>query len=238
MPAGNIVAVVRKQEHADKIAKNLGVDAVVAAIGDGPAMEKVVLEKDGKLPPSLRAGRPFEADDWAANKKTVDVVIHTASSGDFSLASPLLEALGKQKAKTGRPVYFVHTSGTSCLADVTGWKTGVVSDADPIYQQEKTLEPYWFRDVRWTYKLLFVLNLCMTLLSSLRDQSCTTIGMGEELETRKNLTLEEPTQVNIAVYEKAAELGIQVHIVIVPYICESPYTCTTRSHPLFVETTL
>jgi hypothetical protein len=75
-------------------------------------------------------------------------VIHNASSGDFALAKPLLEALGKKKENTGRPVYFVHTSGTSSLADTTGWKTGVVSDTDPIYEQEKTLEPYWFRDVR------------------------------------------------------------------------------------------
>lgn len=49
MPAGNVIAVLRKQEHADKIAKNLGVDTVVGDIGDGPFIEKVVLEKDGKL---------------------------------------------------------------------------------------------------------------------------------------------------------------------------------------------
>lgn len=33
-------------------------------------------------------------------------------------------------------------------------------------------------------------------------------------------------QVNIAVYEKSKELGIQLHIVIVPFICESTYICT------------
>jgi hypothetical protein len=50
VPAGNIIAVLRKQEHADKIAKNLGVDTVVGDIGDSLFIEKIVLEKDGKLP--------------------------------------------------------------------------------------------------------------------------------------------------------------------------------------------
>lgn len=114
IPAGDIIAVVRKEEHAAKMSK-LGVQAPIVALDDGPAIEKLVLDND------------------------VGIIVHCANAQEISLAQTLLEALAKQKEKTGQEVHYVHTSGTSAYTDRTGWIHGPVRDTDPLYELEKQI---------------------------------------------------------------------------------------------------
>lgn len=47
VPTGDIIAVVRKEEHVVKMAK-LGIEVIVTALSGKAAMERVVLDNDGK----------------------------------------------------------------------------------------------------------------------------------------------------------------------------------------------
>jgi hypothetical protein len=52
---------------------------------------------------STSTGNECDTDDGS-----VGVVIHTASSLNFGLAAPLINALSKQKEITGDETYFIH----------------------------------------------------------------------------------------------------------------------------------
>ncbi|CAG9950270.1 unnamed protein product [Clonostachys rosea f. rosea IK726] len=121
VPPRNIVAVVRSNKQALELSA-LGIDAVHVDLGDTDAITQLVLEKD------------------------IDVVVHCASATDASLAKPLLSGLGRRIQQTGKAAYFIHTSGASAFADLTGWPHGKVSDTDQVHGLVKQVPtPYVVR---------------------------------------------------------------------------------------------
>ncbi|KAL2068512.1 hypothetical protein VTL71DRAFT_14849 [Oculimacula yallundae] len=110
--------------------------------------EKVQTLKDLGVTPIL-----FQSlDESEFLRKTAsehDVVIHTASGYHTSSAKSLILGLGDRVATTGAKVHYIHTSGTSNLADqpITGAYTEshIFSDTEEIYAYEKAreaLQPY------------------------------------------------------------------------------------------------
>ncbi|KAH7128021.1 hypothetical protein B0J13DRAFT_646173 [Dactylonectria estremocensis] len=116
-----IIAVVRSEEQKRSVS-TLGVTVVGLDLSDNEEMIKVIL------------------------KHNVDIVIHCASAADASLAKPLLLGLKKRMQESGKPAYFVHTSGASSFADTTGWHHGPIKDTDPVYDLMKQITtPYVIR---------------------------------------------------------------------------------------------
>ncbi|KAK2026332.1 NAD dependent epimerase/dehydratase [Colletotrichum zoysiae] len=114
----DITALVRKQEQADLL-KQKGVKAIVF---------------DG-------------LDDSDFLRKTAgeyDYVIHTPTGFHTSSAVALIEGLAQRKMQTGKDVHFIHTSGTSNLAERVGKKeTGEVhewSDLENVFEFEEEKE--------------------------------------------------------------------------------------------------
>ncbi|VUC23390.1 unnamed protein product [Clonostachys rosea] len=119
--AQNVIAVVRSDKQALELSA-LGIDAVHVDLGDTDAITRLILEKD------------------------IDLVVHCASATDASLAKPLLLGLGKRIQQTGKAAYFIHTSGASAFADLTGWTHGKISDTDQVHALVKQIStPYVVR---------------------------------------------------------------------------------------------
>ncbi|KAE9580179.1 hypotheticall protein [Colletotrichum fructicola] len=83
-----------------------------------------------------------------------DVIIHIANSFHKASAEAMLQGLHDRKAKTGKTGIFIHTSGTSNVADFPITKkyrgTRVFDDKEDIFSYEKSLdlqEPYQNRSV-------------------------------------------------------------------------------------------
>ncbi|MCJ1329775.1 hypothetical protein MMC10_006455 [Thelotrema lepadinum] len=68
----------------------------------------------------------------------INIVIHTASSIDPTLALNLVTALAKQKQASGEQTYFIHTSGLSAFYSLTGWPAGETKDT-AVFKVEKRL---------------------------------------------------------------------------------------------------
>ena len=82
-----------------------------------------------------------------------DVIIHTASGFHTECAKSLLSGLALRKQRTGKDVYYMHTSGTSNLADspllglYPDYPHGIFSDRDPAH----TLATLRAMNERYTY---------------------------------------------------------------------------------------
>jgi nucleoside-diphosphate-sugar epimerase len=80
-----------------------------------------------------------------------DVVVHAANGYHIPSAKALLAGLAQRKAKTGKPVHYIHNSGTSNFGNrpVSGKyleEPRVFSDKDDVYAYEK------FREEKEQYK--------------------------------------------------------------------------------------
>ncbi|KAF4967482.1 hypothetical protein FSARC_4977 [Fusarium sarcochroum] len=75
-----------------------------------------------------------------------DIVIHAANGYHTASAKALIQGLAERKAKTGKPVHYIHNSGTSNVADrpISGANLGetprIFSDKEDIYTYEKARE--------------------------------------------------------------------------------------------------
>ncbi|KAL2856491.1 hypothetical protein BJY01DRAFT_203452 [Aspergillus pseudoustus] len=118
----SIWAIVRSEAQADSL-RPLQVNTVQAGLTDEDAVKKVVLNN------------------------SIDIVIHTVSAVDYTLAVPLLKALKTRKDQTGQHVHFIHTSGVTAFADKTGWPYGVAKESDDLYALQKAVTtPYPLRE--------------------------------------------------------------------------------------------
>ncbi|KAL0938112.1 nad dependent epimerase dehydratase family protein [Colletotrichum truncatum] len=113
-----ITALVRKQEQVDLL-KQRGVNAVLFnGLDDSEQLRKA-------------------ASDF-------DYVIHAPTGFHTSSAVALIEGLGERKKQTGKEVHFIHTSGTSNLAQRTITKpAGEVhewSDKEKVFEFEEQKE--------------------------------------------------------------------------------------------------
>ncbi|PMD21477.1 NAD(P)-binding protein [Hyaloscypha hepaticicola] len=72
-------------------------------------------------------------------KHNINIVVHTASSLDLTLALNLLAGLAEQQKASESNAYFIHTSGLSAFCPETGWPQGVMKDSGPIFETEKQL---------------------------------------------------------------------------------------------------
>jgi nucleoside-diphosphate-sugar epimerase len=89
-------------------------------------------------------------DDLDAVKQAAsehDIVINAASASHDKSAVAIVQGLAERKKRTGGAVHYIHTSGTSILADqpISGKKVDlrIYSDtADDIYEYEKGRDPY------------------------------------------------------------------------------------------------
>ncbi|PVH69124.1 NAD(P)-binding protein [Cadophora sp. DSE1049] len=115
LKGSRIIAAVRSDEQA-KLLSEAAINALQLDLTD----EKVVL--DGLV------------------KHNINIVIHTASSLDPTLAFNLLAGLAEQQKASGSKAYFIHTSGLSAFCPKTGWPEGDMKDSGPIFETEKQLE--------------------------------------------------------------------------------------------------
>ncbi|KAI8623861.1 NAD(P)-binding protein [Xylariaceae sp. FL1651] len=76
----------------------------------------------------------------AVVRNEIDIVVHTASSIDPSLAVNLINALGKRRVITGKDTYYIHSSVTTGYSKEGGWPYGTVKDTDSVYKLEKELD--------------------------------------------------------------------------------------------------
>ncbi|KAK2060058.1 NAD dependent epimerase/dehydratase [Colletotrichum caudatum] len=114
----DITALVRKQEQADLL-KHKGVEAIVFdGLDDSDFLRRTASE--------------------------YDYVIHTPTGFHTSSAVALIEGLAQRKMQTGKDVHFIHTSGTSNLAERVGKKEmGEVhewSDLENVFEFEEEKE--------------------------------------------------------------------------------------------------
>ncbi|KAI1378883.1 NAD(P)-binding protein [Hypoxylon crocopeplum] len=113
--AVNISAAVRTEEQAKSLSK-LGVNVVQVNLKDETAVREAVLGNE------------------------IDIIVHTASSSDSSLASHLINSLGQRRKVSGEQTYFIHSSITTLFSEEGGWPYGEVRDTDPIFEKEKEIE--------------------------------------------------------------------------------------------------
>jgi nucleoside-diphosphate-sugar epimerase len=76
---------------------------------------------------------------------THDIVVHAANGYHIPSVKALLAGLARRKAKTGKPVHYIHNSGTSNFGNrpVSGKyleEPRVFSDKDDVYAYEKSRE--------------------------------------------------------------------------------------------------
>ncbi|KAJ0426821.1 hypothetical protein BJY00DRAFT_271035 [Aspergillus carlsbadensis] len=122
VPPSSIWAIVRSDAQAESL-KPLGVNTTQIALTDDVEIKQVILDN------------------------SIDIVIHTVSVVDPTLAASLLNALKARKELTKRPVHFIHTSGVSAFADKTGWTHGVAKETDDLYELQRGSEaPYPVRE--------------------------------------------------------------------------------------------
>ncbi|KAL2783365.1 hypothetical protein BJX66DRAFT_131247 [Aspergillus keveii] len=114
VPPSSIWAIVRSDTQAESV-EHLQVNAVQVALTDEGGIQRAILDNG------------------------IDIVIHTVSVVDPTLAASLLNALKARKASTNRPVYFIYNSGVSAFADKTGWPYGVAKETDDLYELQKGL---------------------------------------------------------------------------------------------------
>ncbi|KAL2813003.1 hypothetical protein BJX63DRAFT_432291 [Aspergillus granulosus] len=112
VPPSSICTIVRSSAQAESL-KPLKVKTVQASLTDEDAIRSVVLDN------------------------AVDIVIHTVSAVDYTLAAPLLKALKARKEQTKQAMHFIHTSGISAFADKTGWPHGVAEETDDLFELQK-----------------------------------------------------------------------------------------------------
>ncbi|KAF4493402.1 hypothetical protein FAGAP_10475 [Fusarium agapanthi] len=67
----------------------------------------------------------------------INVIVHAANSIDPGLTLPLINGLAKQKEATGKPTYFIHTSGLSAFYANSGWPRTINTDTDAVFETEK-----------------------------------------------------------------------------------------------------
>lgn len=137
-----------------------------------------------------------------------DVVIHTASGYHTASARALIEGLGiRKKSKPDADLYYIHTSGTSNLADrpisQTYTESRVFSDKDSdIYKylkQRDTIEPYPQR----TTDLVVVEAGEVEGVPTTIIMSPTIYGLGSGKFNR--LTIQYPLQMKSAIGSGRAE---------------------------------
>ncbi|CAI6307679.1 unnamed protein product [Periconia digitata] len=110
-----ITAAVRSDEQVAALQTLKNVKVIQLKLDDEEAVANAILEHE------------------------IDIVIQTVSSVNATLSLPLVSALGKRKAQTGKPTYYVHTSGLSAFYIATGWPEGNTSDRDPLFETAKEL---------------------------------------------------------------------------------------------------
>ncbi|KAL3462185.1 hypothetical protein BJX64DRAFT_288519 [Aspergillus heterothallicus] len=122
VPPSKIWAIVRSDAQADSL-EPLGVNVIQAALTEADAVARIVLDNG------------------------IDLIIHTVSSVDHTLAASLLSALKSRKEETGLPVHFIHTSGVSAFADKAGWPHGPAKENDDLYELQAAITtPYPVRE--------------------------------------------------------------------------------------------
>ncbi|KAF5238324.1 hypothetical protein FANTH_10356 [Fusarium anthophilum] len=67
----------------------------------------------------------------------ISVIVHAANSIDPGLTLHLINGLAKQKEATGKPTYFIHTSGLSAFYANSGWPCTINTDTDAVFETEK-----------------------------------------------------------------------------------------------------
>jgi nucleoside-diphosphate-sugar epimerase len=109
-------------------ASNFHITALIR--GDNERINKLA---SLNITPLLGSNESFEVIEKAAQNS--HVVIHTAnSSDDLPSAKAIISGLNKRTKETGKPVIYIHTSGTCVIAeDVRGYKGSdtVYSDLNP-----------------------------------------------------------------------------------------------------------
>ncbi|KAJ3943977.1 uncharacterized protein N0V96_005497 [Colletotrichum fioriniae] len=114
----SITTLVRRQEQADILSQK-GIHAIIfTGLDDSQFLTKIASEHD--------------------------YVIHTPTGFHTGSAVALLEGLAERKKQTGRDVHFIHTSGTSNLAERTiTQQSGDIhqwSDKEKVYEHEEKKE--------------------------------------------------------------------------------------------------
>ncbi|KAJ4356343.1 uncharacterized protein N0V89_004375 [Didymosphaeria variabile] len=112
--AATLNAVVRTEEQAQALSK-LSVNVLRFEINDEAAVTAAVEQNE------------------------IDIIVHAANSSDPLLVINLIQALGRRRAATGKPVYFIHSSVTTLFSEEAGWPHGMLKDTDSIYEKEKEL---------------------------------------------------------------------------------------------------
>ncbi|KAF8919597.1 hypothetical protein CPB85DRAFT_1277252, partial [Mucidula mucida] len=87
----------------------------------------------------------FDLMDKAAvinsvEENEISVVVHSANAFSFVPAEAFIHGLAAVKAKTGKPVHFVHTSGAKVFSSHTGVRRRLSDDED-VYTIQKTTKP-------------------------------------------------------------------------------------------------
>ncbi|TVY45303.1 Uncharacterized protein LOCC1_G003149 [Lachnellula occidentalis] len=124
-----ISVLVRGEERA-KILQDQGFNPVLFhSLDEADILQKVASEHDNRDQQKLMQ---------------LPVVIHTASGYHTASAKALILGLGDRKKATGKEVHFIHTTGTSNLADqpISGkyLESRTFSDRENIYAYLKTRE--------------------------------------------------------------------------------------------------
>jgi nucleoside-diphosphate-sugar epimerase len=152
--------------------------------------------------PLIGSNDSYDIIEKAASES--HVVIHTAnSSDDLPAAKSIVAGLNKRTQTTGKPVIYIHTSGTGVLTeDVRGKKgsTTVYNDLDPD-QINGLADKQWHRNVD-----LFVINAAQAnpLLKSIIVIPPLIYGIGTGLFNRTSIQL--PTLIRAALKRGKAEV--------------------------------
>ncbi|KAE9362934.1 NAD(P)-binding protein [Stipitochalara longipes BDJ] len=138
-----------------------------------------------------------------------DVVIHTASGFHTSSAIALIQGLADRAKSTGNPVHYIHTSGTSNLADqpiTRAYKepeARVFSDKENIYAYEKSREVLQVYAQRTTDLAIVESGLALGVKTTI-IMSPTIYGVGTGLGN--TLSIQVPTIMRASL--KSGQVGV------------------------------
>ncbi|KAG6907040.1 hypothetical protein DXG01_010811 [Tephrocybe rancida] len=125
----DITVLIRGEDRAKLIREKLGLKTVVADLSD----REVII----------------------ATAENSDVVINTANSDHPVGATAIVEGLTKRKAKTGKTVIYIHSSGTGALTD----------KAEGEYKSEKVYDDEHVEDIK-AIPADYVHRSCDTVISA------------------------------------------------------------------------
>lgn len=117
-PYGTLYALVRTEEQAQGV-KQYGALPLVLDLQDHDKLTKSIIERG------------------------ITVIFFLIDAFSEQHQKPMINALGEVKAKTGKEVHFLHTSGAKIFSSHTGFNTSqALLDTDPnIYDIQKKANP-------------------------------------------------------------------------------------------------